>query len=251
MKNNISVVVLAKNEEGNIEQCIKSVLWCDEIILVDDNSLDKTREVARRLGAKIFERDVNKDFSAQRNFGLDKAKNEWVLFVDADERVSPSFRDEIIQLTNNSINQYSGFYIKRKDFIWGKELKYGETGSIWLLRLAKKSTGHWEGKVHEEWKIKGKVGKLKNPLNHYPHPTVGEFLKEINFYTDLRAKELYMSDIPVYWTSIVLYPLGKFMQNYFLKFGFLDGIRGLIFALMMSFHSFLVRGKLWLLWQEK
>ena len=187
----ISAVILTKNEEKNIEDCIKSVKWCDEIILIDDNSTDKTREIAEELGAKVFRRDLNGDFFSQRNFGLEKAKNEWVFFVDADERVTPSLCEEIIGLTNNPINQCSGFYIKRRDFTWGKELKHGETGNIWLLRLARKLQGKWEGKIHEEWKIKGKVGKLENSLYHYPHQTVNEFLTEINFYTNLRAKELF------------------------------------------------------------
>ncbi|OGH23757.1 MAG: hypothetical protein A2958_03330 [Candidatus Levybacteria bacterium RIFCSPLOWO2_01_FULL_38_13] len=247
----ISAVILTKNEEKNIEDCIKSVKWCDEIILIDDNSTDKTREIAEELGAKVFRRDLNGDFFSQRNFGLEKAKNEWVFFVDADERVTPSLCEEIIGLTNNPINQCSGFYIKRRDFTWGKELKHGETGNIWLLRLARKLQGKWEGKIHEEWKIKGKVGKLENSLYHYPHQTVNEFLTEINFYTNLRAKELFEKKVRSGFLEIIIYTKGKFILNYFLKLGFLDGIRGLIYALMMSFHSFLVRGKLWQLWQKK
>lgn len=135
--------------------------------------------------------------------------------------------------------------------MWGKELRHGETGNIKLLRLAKKDTGRWEGKVHEEWKVKGEIGTLKNGIEHYPHKTIAEFLKEINYYTDLRSKELYEKRVKANFFSIIIYPKVKFFQNYILKLGILDGMEGLIFAILMSFHSFMVRGKLWLLWDKK
>ena len=247
----ISVVVLTKNEEKNIVDCLESLSWCDEMVVIDDNSEDRTLEVAKKMGAKVFARSLNSDFSAQRNYGLEKANGDWVLFVDVDERVSSSLREEIIQLTNNPINQCDGFYIKRNDFMWGKELKYGEVVNIWLLRLAKKNSGKWTGKVHEEWKTKGKIGRLRNFIIHYPHSTISEFLRDVNFYTDLRSKELFEKGVRSDFISILFYPSAKFLSNYFLKLGFLDGMQGLVFAIMMSFHSFLVRGKLWLLWQKK
>lgn len=263
----ISTVVLTKNEEKNIVDCLESLSWCDEIIIVDDNSEDRTVEVAQNsklnpsasLRArtqnyssklKIYKRSLNGDFSKQRNFGLEKASGNWALFVDADERVTPSLREEIIQLTNNPINQCDGFYIKRRDLMWGKELKHGETGNIVLLRLARKGEGKWEGKVHEEWQVKGKIDFLENLIFHYPHENINDFLRKINFYTDIRARELLEEGVRANFFSIILYTKAKFIQNYFIKLGVLDGMPGLIHALLMSFHSFLVRGKLWLLWRE-
>ncbi len=256
----ITAVILTRDEEKNIEECLRVLYWCDELIVIDDNSSDKTVEIARKMGAKVFSHALKDDFSQQRNYGLEKTKSDWVLFVDADERVSEALASELstfpsarAQGEGNSqlSTQYVGFYIKRKDFMWGKELKHGETGKVKLLRLAKKAAGEWEGKVHEEWKIKGKIGQLNSPLLHYPHQSITEFLKEINFYTDIRAKELYERGVRVNFFSIIAYPKAKFLFNYFLKLGFLDGVNGFIFALMMSFHSFLVRGKLWLLWKRK
>lgn len=247
----ISAVVLTKNEEKNIEACLESVCWCDEKIVIDDHSEDKTVEIAKKKGAKVFPRFMENDFADQRNYGLEKAKGDWVLFVDADERVSSALWYEIMQHTSDSIDNYSGYYIRRQDTMWGRVLKYGETGNIRLLRLAKKDTGKWKGKVHEEWKVRGKITILKNPLDHYPHPNVTEFLREINFYTDLRAQELFSKKIKSNWFTIIAYPKGKFILNYFFRFGFLDGLPGLVFALLMSFHSFLVRSKLWLLWKKE
>ena len=246
----ISVVVLTKNEEKNVAECVAGLSWCDEVIVVDDHSTDKTVEIATKAGASVFVHPLNNDFAAQRNFGLEKAKGEWVLFIDADERVSQPLWYEIMEYTNNPINGYVGFFLKRTDVMWGTALRHGETGNITLLRLAKKDSGEWRGSVHETWKVKGKTLVLRNALMHYPHQTVGEFLKEINFYTDLRARELFTHKAKVSWWSIILYPKAKFFINYFVKVGFVDGLPGLVFAIMMSFHSFLVRGKLWILWNK-
>lgn len=246
----ISVIILTKNEEQNIERCIKSVRWCDEIILIDDNSTDRTIEIAKKYKTLIYLRPLSNNFSAQRNFGISKSKYEWILFLDADEVISDALSYEIsnaVGLKDQNLRDFDGFYIKRVYFMWGKKLKYGETGSEWRLRLAKKTAGQWEGKVHEKWKIRGMVGKLVNPIHHFPHQTLGEFLREVNIYTDIRVKELNEENIRVFFWSILAYPLGKFAVNYIFKRGFMDGIHGLIFAAVMTFHSFLVRGKLWLL----
>lgn len=245
----ISVVILTKNEEQNIGKCLESVKWCDEIIIIDDNSLDKTVEIAKKYKTTIYKHALNNNFSAQRNFGISKAKHNWILFVDSDEVVSDALAYEIsnaIQLKDQNLNDFNGFYIRRTDLMWGKQFNYGETGNIRLLRLAKKDSGLWIGLAHEKWKIKGSIGNLINPLFHFPHKTLEEFLEKINFYTDIRAKELKEKNIRAGIWTVFLYPLGKFIVNYVLKRGFMDGIHGLIFAIIMSFHSFLVRGKLWL-----
>lgn len=254
MKIHVSAVVLAKNEEPNIRKCLESVNWCDEIIIIDDYSSDKTVEIAQKYKARVYLRSLDHDFSAQRNFGLSKAKNEWVLSLDADEIVSDALAYEImnaIRLKGQNLEEFKGFYIKRMYFMWGKKLRFGETGCEQRLRLARKTAGQWEGKVHERWKIKGLVGELANPILHFPHQTMEEFIRKINFYTDLRSQELKFKKKKVYFWFIFLYPAGKFAVNYILRKGFMDGIPGLIFALSMSFHSFLVRGKLWLMLNKK
>jgi len=242
---NITAAVLTKNEEVNLERCLDSLSFCDEIIIIDDNSTDKTLEIAARYKAILYNRSLNEDFSTQRNFALTKAKGTWVLFIDADEIVPDALAYEI----QNTIGQkiFNGFYIKRMDILWGKKHRYGETGKIKLLRLAKKDSGLWEGKIHERWNVAKPVGILQNSIQHFPHKTLREFLKEINFYTDIRARELEEKNVKASFWDILSYPSGKFMVNYVFKRGFMDGIGGLIFAVTMSFHSFLVRGKLWYL----
>jgi len=250
----ISAIVLTKNEENNIVDCLESLLWCDEILVIDDSSEDKTVQIIENLKnkkIKVLVRPLDNDFSKQRNFALRLSQNEWILFVDADERVSLSLQYEILSLITSPLSNYSGYYIRRSDVMWGRELRYGETGHINLLRLVKKNRGEWQGRVHEVLRIKGRIGELRNPLMHYPHQDITKFLQEINYYTDIRAKELLDKNVKVYWWSILIYPLGKFILNYGIRRGFLDGIPGFIVAILMSFHSFLVRGKLWLLYQKK
>jgi len=281
----LTAVILTKNEEENIERCLKSVDFCDEVIIVDDFSEDKTLAQIHKVHKvyKVIQRRLDGNFAEQRNFAMEKAKNEWVLFLDADEEVSDELKKEIkktihrnfqfppdsigIQTNSKSKNQISksketaAYYIKRRDFWWGRELRYGEVRKIrqtGLIRLVRKGSGYWVGKVHEEYKVKNekfppslklrrtsKIGSLESYLNHYPHPKVKDFLEEINFYSTLRAKELFDQRKKTNILEIVLYPLGKFLLTYFIKLGFLDGPTGFAYAFFMSFHSFLVRAKLY------
>lgn len=249
----ISIIILIKNEEKNLIDCLETVFWADEIIIVDDNSEDRSLEIVRNLNnkkIKIYKRKLNSNFSEQRNFALSKSTKQWVLFIDADERITPELKNEINSIIVQKDDEYDGYLIKRKDIMWGKTLNYGEMGNVSFLRLGKRGAGAWVGDVHEIWQIDGKIGILENYILHYPHQTVGNFLYEINSYSTIRAKELYNKHIKVKAQDIFLYPMGKFLLNYIIQLGFLDGIAGMIVALMMSMHSFLVRGKLWQLWQK-
>lgn len=244
----ITVIVLTKNDEKNIVDCLESVSEFEEIIVVDDYSTDRTLEVIRNLSffykIHIFQNNLDANFSKQRNFGLKKAKYDWVLFIDSDERVT---KELLIELRSADVQKYSGFYIKRRDIMWGKELKYGETGNIKLLRFGAKDKGQWGGSVHEVWSIKGSRGNIKGSIIHYPHQTVKEFLEEIDFYSTIRAKELMKEGVKASILSIIFFIKGKFILNYLFKMGFMDGIPGLLVALLMSLHSFFVRAKLFLL----
>lgn len=244
----ISAVILTKDEEKKLQECLELVKWCDEVILIDDNSTDRTLEIAKKFGAKVFTHSLNNDFAAQRNFGLEKARGEWVLFVDPDERVSPELKKEITKaIKKNNVN---GFYLKRQDFFGGRALKYGETANVRLLRLGRKGKGEFRRVVHEVWEIKEEVGELKNPLLHYPHQTLSDFIDHVNFHSTLHAQALKNEGVkPSLW-RIIFYPKAKFIQNYIFRFGFLDGTQGIIVALMMSFHSFLANSKLYFLFKK-
>uniref|UniRef100_A0A7C4R3D2 Glycosyltransferase family 2 protein n=1 Tax=candidate division CPR3 bacterium TaxID=2268181 RepID=A0A7C4R3D2_UNCC3 len=241
----ISAVILTRCEGEKIVDCISSVNWCDEIIIIIDGIKKPINNFFKKQKIKIYERKLNGDFSAQRNFGLSKTTNEWVLFVDSDEIVGDELRNEIkIKIQEKELT-CTGFYIKRNDYFLGKWLKYGETGNVRLLRLARKSMGEWQNKVHEVWKIKGKTCSLNSCLKHFPHENISSFLEKINWYTNIVAQYWIEEKKKIDFWEIFFFPAGKFLQNYFFRLGFLDGIPGLIMAIMMSFHSFLARAKLW------
>jgi glycosyltransferase involved in cell wall biosynthesis len=244
----ISAIVLAKNEEKKIKDCLKSVAWADEILVIDDQSIDKTREIAKKEGARVISHPLEDNFAAQRNYALSLSRGDWVLFVDADERVSSELAEEIKQVVKKN-NGIVGYYLPRIDNFMSKWLKYGEIKNIKLLRLAKKNAGVWLREVDEVWRVKGKAESLSRPLKHYPHDNLGEFLKSINERTTLNALAFYEEGKKINaleWGK----PLAKFVVNYIFRGGFLDGLNGFVFAVLMSFHSYLVRGKLYLLWKR-
>ena len=240
----LSAIVITKNEEDEIGECLGLLGFVDEIVIVDDNSIDNTRQIARGMGARTFKRSLDDDYSAQRNFGLTKAKGEWVLFVDADERVEKTLADEILKAINTL--KVDGFELKRRDTLWGREIKHGESRNTWLVRLGRRGSGSWRRSVHEVWEIEGEIGKLDNLLYHHPHKSLSEFMSSINYYSGLHArenqKEGKRSDI----LKIIFYPAFKFIDSEVLKLGMLDGMQGHMIAFMMSFHSFLSWSKLWI-----
>lgn len=239
----LTAIILTHNSEKFIGRCIRSLNFSDEIIVIDDYSQKKLN--LNNSKVKIYSRHLANDFASQRNFGLDKANGDWVLFVDSDEEVPEDLKNEILKELKN--NKISGYYIPRKDFFLGKWLSHGETGNIRLIRLARKNTGNWKGEIHEIWDIEGTTGTLKNHLNHYSHENIKDFLNKINIYTDILAVKWQKEKKKMPSYEIMVYPLGKFIRNYILKLGFLDGEQGIIMAIFMSMHSFLARSKYFLL----
>ncbi len=244
MNNTITAVVLTHNDENRIIDCLESLKFVDELLIIDDNSTDRTVELAMQFTNNIKKHSLNGNFASQRNYAFNYTHSQWVLFVDSDEIVSEKLAREIRR--NIQTSGSNGFFVKRIDYMWGKPILHGEAGSVKLLRLAKKDTGKWHGKIHETWRIFGKKEELQNFLIHTPHQSVKEFVQEVNTYSTLRAEELIENKERSSWWKIVAYPTGKFIMNYFLKKGYKDGIPGLLYALIMSFHSFLVRGNLFL-----
>lgn len=245
----ISAVVLSHNDEKTIAVTLASIAWCDEVIVIDDASVDASVSIAKKSGAQVLERKLEGDFASQRNFGLAKANGDWMLFVDSDEIVSAELKDEIVKAI--ATTTASGFKLKREDVLFGTLMKYGETADVRLLRLAKKNAGEWKRAVHEVWEVSGRVDTLIHPLRHTPHGTIFEFLAEINLYSTLNAKYMYLQNIQEPAWYIVAYPMAKFLRNYLWLRGYKDGTAGAILAIMMSFHSFLTRSKLYLLWHKQ
>lgn len=248
---------MTHNSFETIKDCLTSALFADEIIIIDDNSTDKTIEIIEQVGLKhpnvqIHSHYLHNNFAAQRNWALKKAKSEWIMYLDADEKIPENLKNEIIRIIKPIEPKQqaltSGYYIRRIDYLFDKELKYGETSQVKLLRLARKDKGEWNYQVHEEWQIKGKIDELTNALIHKRDITTQEFLSKINWYTSMRADELYQLQIKEPFWKIFIFPAAKFILNYFFKLGFMDGKSGFILAWLMSWHSFLVRIKLQIKW---
>lgn len=243
---NLSAVILTKDSEVYIKNCLRSLSFADEKIVIDDYSTDKTVEIAKKYGAKIYKRNLSGDFATQRNYGLGKARGKWIFFVDSDEIIPPDLKSEIVQAINNPFVGTDGFYLKRLDNIWGKTLKHGETGNIKFLRLAKKDGGLWHRKVHEVWKVAGQSRTLNVPILHLPHQTLHEFIDDINMMSDIDVRAKIDEKKRSSLQKIIFWPVGKLVWNWKFRLGFLDGTQGMVMALMMSFHSFLSWSKLWM-----
>ncbi len=243
----LSGIVIVKNEEKQIIACIKSLSFCDEIIVVDNSSTDNTKTLVLAQGVKYLSSDIIGDFAALRNIGAQEAKGEWLLYIDADERISDALRANIKhELYTPSCSSY---FLKRRDHFMGRTLENGEVSKVFhtgLVRLMKKGTGSWEGKIHEKWKTDEPIGELDGFIEHYPHQTLHEFLEHINRYSTYRAAELSTKRMKTNIFELVFYPLGKFVYTYFVKRGYMDGAAGFVYSFIMSFHSFLVRAKLYM-----
>jgi len=249
MNQHISLLLLAKNEQDNLS---KNFIWLskcpniNEVIIIDDLSTDNTQTIAKKLESKnlkviVKQRKLNNDFSSQRSYGINQSKNNWILWLDADEIPS---RDLIKFLNNFTPNGIRAYSFIRQNIFWKKLLKHGESQQP-LIRLFNKTYGKFIGNVHESWISKPPHQKTKLTFTHQPNQDITSFLQKINFYTSIRAQELYKQKVKPSLFQIIIYPIAKFFSNYIIKLGFLDGIQGIIISLLMSFHSFLVRAKLW------
>ncbi|MEI8349184.1 MAG: glycosyltransferase [Candidatus Omnitrophota bacterium] len=231
----ISTITLTYNEEADIERCLRSLQWVDETIVIDCFSSDKTVIKAKPLCTRIIQQNMT-DFSALRNFGIQEAKNTWVLMVDADEIVPPELAKEIREAIN--IDAFNGYYLRRINYMYGKELCYDQPD--YHLRLFRKEEASYLYKVHEVAVVTGKVCRLKNNFLHYSMKNINEHVQKMNTYTTLAAAQRHGANI-----SLFIKPFYRFAQHFFLKRACRDGMLGLILSLKAFFYEFLVLFKIW------
>ncbi|MGB6838900.1 MAG: glycosyltransferase family 2 protein [Microgenomates group bacterium] len=244
-ENKISTIIIAKNEEEKIGECLESLSWADEVIVVDSGSTDKTVEIARKKKAKVI-RYTKGGFSDWRNKGAKEAKGDWLLYVDADERVTPLLRKEILTLIKNSPDK-SLYAIPRRNIILGKEMKHGGWWPDYVKRLMKKSNfKKWEGELHENPVVDGKLGHLKEPLTHLKHDNLGEMVEKTNEWSQIEARLLFDADHPkmTWWRFFRIMATELWHRLIKLK-GFLDGTKGVIYAIYQMWSKFVTYAKLW------
>lgn len=243
----ITAILLAKNEESRINDAIRTVSFCDDILVVDDESTDKTSEIVNKAGARLMIHPKQNEFAGQRNWAMEQAKHDWILFIDADEIISEELHKEIVHVIKQKQSDITSYFIPRRDFFWNHEMKYGETKkarTTGILRLMKKGSGVWVGSVHEQFLPAGKTDKLTGYINHTSHTSLVDFVEDVNAYSTIRAEELHKQGKQTTVFELVFFPFGKFIYTYFILAGFLDGASGFVYSFVMSFHSFLVRAKL-------
>jgi len=245
-----SVVVITKNENERIKACLESVKWADEIIVVDNGSKDDTLNIAKKYTDKIFEVDLQ-DFAAIRNLGFEKAKGEWVLFVDADERVLEPLKKEIEVMI--SFSDLSAYAISRRNVVFGSEVKYGPFWPDWVIRLLKRSDFlEWVGKVHEYPKFKGNLGYSKNSLLHLTHRNVDQIILKSLEWSKIDAKLRFNSNHPKMsgWRFLRIFATEIFNQG-ILRKGFFNGTIGMMDSLLQAFSMYLTYVRLWQMQQSK
>lgn len=245
----LSAVVITKNEEKNIARCLESLSFCNEIVVVDSHSTDKTLEIAKKYTSKVFERSWS-GYVDQKNYAVGLTSNDWVLSIDADEEISPELKLEVLELLKNS-PQETAYLIARKTIHSGQWIKHGGWYPNRLVRLFRKSCGSWQGgPVHEFWAAQGRVGELKNDLVHYSFDNISDQVERNNLYSTLGAKLLLEQKCKFSLFRLLFKPVSKFVETYFLKLGFLDGYRGFFISISAAYSVFLKWAKLWELNQD-
>jgi glycosyltransferase involved in cell wall biosynthesis len=243
--NQLTVIILSRNEEDVIGDAIASVKgFAKEILVVDGFSSDSTQKIALKAGATVLKHPFS-DFSDQRNFGMDHATNPWVLYIDADERVTPAFKKEVESILNttNLEDEYAGFFIKRKTFFYGKD--WGMTDRVQRLFIRKRFDS-WKGLVHETPTIKGKFSQINSPILHFTHRNLSQMVNKTNEWSEYEARLRLLANHPplVPW-RFVRVMFTEFINSYIRNKGYKNGTYGLIEAVYQAFSIFITYAKLW------
>src|SRR3989344_1248004 len=247
MKTKLSVVISAYNEQAMIEDCLKSVKnLADEIIFVDNTSQDKTVEIAKKYTSKIFIRANDPvNLNKNKNFGFSKAAGEWILSLDADERLIPRLSAEIKKSIRGS--RYAGFEIPRKNIIFGKWIRHSLWWPDYNLRLFRRGRGKFpQQHVHEKLQVKGQVGKLESPMIHQNYQTVSQFIRKLDkTYTESECENFLKGGKEIYWYDAIRWPAADFVKTFFFQKGYKDGMHGLVLSIFQAFYAFVFFAKVW------
>ena len=242
----ISALAITLNEEKNVKRYIESLSFADEIIFVDSQSTDKTAEIAEQMGVKVIQRKFD-NFSNQRNYAINQAKNDWIVFFDLDEIITVELEKEIVETIISKTNKVA-FFIRRNFFLFNKHLKHGGFQNDKAIRLFNKKHCTYDGNfVHEKIHADGEVGTLINSINHFSYINFDHYCNKLNFYSKLRATKLYDENKKPNIYHFIIKPAYRFLWQYFYRLGILDGKEGFLSAGVNSFFVFKRYFELWLL----
>jgi glycosyltransferase involved in cell wall biosynthesis len=245
----VSVVIVTKDEEENIEDALKSAADAREIIVVDSFSTDRTVEICRRYTDRVYQQEWL-GYARQKQKAVDYAAGPWVLILDADERLTPELREEILSVVSPAAASLTahgcdGYLIPRKNFFLGRWIRHSGWWPDMTLRLFRKDRGSLEDReVHEKVVVNGPVGALHNPIEHYTYRTVSDYVRKMQTYSTLAAREIRKKGRPGI-ASLLLKPCFTFFKMYVLRLGFLDGMHGIVLAALYGYYTFLKYAKAW------
>ena len=279
MKIPVSVIIPVKNEERNIEACLKSLAWADEVFVVDSHSTDRTKEIASMYTDKIYDFEYRGGWPRKKGWALENLpiRNEWVFLIDADERVTPALAREIAGVVSSN-TPHNGFMVNRKFYFMGRWIKHCGWWPSWNIRLIKKGKARFEKltgapdlssgdiEVHEHLVVEGSVGYLNEPMIHEDLKGIYAFVEKHNRYSTWEA-DVYLKlrsspgsggvkprffgnpiekkrFLKVMWVRMPFRPFLRFIYMYVLRLGFLDGYQGFVFSLLMSWHEFIINAKI-------
>lgn len=232
----LSACVITYNEADRIEACLASVSFCDELVVVDSHSTDATRDLAHSLGARVIERDWT-GFRSQKEYAVSIASNDWVLCIDADERVSDELRAEIEAVRVQGFSGHSGWSTPRITDYFGRFLRHGNAYPDRLVRLFDRRCGGWHGmEIHENTKVAGRIGRFRGHLEHYSYRSLSDHEKRMQSYAELMAEAMYRRGKRTHLMNVWINPAWRFVRGYILRLGFLDGWRGLMFAIIETHY---------------
>lgn len=241
----ISATVLTFNNASTLEMCLESIGWVDEIVVVDSLSTDQSPQIASRYTGCVIQREWP-GFISQRNFAKEQTTGEWILWVDADEVVSPQLRREMEEAVAKAPSDLQGFLVPRCSFYLGRWIRHGAWYPDLSVRLFR-SQGNWWGgeEPHAAVQIKGRLERLRHDLLHYNYKSFGHQIRTIDRYAEMSAKELMRQGEPFSLSKMLLHPLGRFIKEYLIQQGFRDGMPGLIIVVSTMFYVFAKYAKLW------
>ncbi len=235
----LSVVIITFNEEDRLEDTLRSCTGiADEIVVVDSFSTDKTCEIAAQYGAKIYKNEFI-DYGSQKNAALDRAGNEWVLNLDADERVSDRLKKEILEFKQKkeSPDDVDGFLINRKTFYLGWWIKHSGWYPDRKLRLFRRSKSRWQGRIHEALILEGNTRRMEGDILHFTYRDITDHIKRLNKYSKMQARDIVDKKEKLLYLRALLLPPVTFIRFYIWKLGALDGLPGLVIALVSSWAT--------------
>jgi glycosyltransferase involved in cell wall biosynthesis len=245
VREKISACVITFNEERKIRRCLESLSWCDEIVVLDSFSTDRTAEICREFTKHVYQHEWL-GYVGQRNLVREMASHPWILFLDSDEEVSPALRDEILAEFEGGGAGCVGYEFPRQVYYLGRWIRHGEWYPDVKLRLFNREFGRTEGEEpHDRVVVNGAVKRLQNPVWHYTYDDIADHMETLNRFSTISAQQKFVQGSAFHWRDLFLRPPLRFLKGYFLRAGFLDGARGLVIALLSSCGALIKYAKLW------